>query len=81
MKKNKIKKVITIVVTLLAAAMVVLSGVMKLLNNEQVVNVLTKVGVIEYISLLPLFYLTSLFFYRRPKNLYRVETKIKQKVK
>ena len=44
----KTKRIITIIVTVIASAMVVLSGVMKLMMSEQVVTTLTKVGVANY---------------------------------
>ena len=46
--KMKLKKIITIVVTVLAAGMVVMSGVMKLAGSADVVKMLNAVGVGEY---------------------------------
>jgi hypothetical protein len=55
----KTKKIITIIVTVIASAMVVLSGVMKLMMSEQVVTTLSKVGVANYI--IPLGLMEILF--------------------
>lgn len=68
MKQNKIKKVITIIVTILAAAMVTLSGIMKLTNNEQVVTGMTKLGVGEFIPLLGLMEITFTALFLFPKT-------------
>jgi len=52
MNKNKLKRVITIIVTALTAAMITLSGIFKLTNNVQVVTKLTRVGVAQFLPLL-----------------------------
>jgi uncharacterized membrane protein YphA (DoxX/SURF4 family) len=48
----KTKKIITTIVTVLAAGMVVLSGIMKLSGSEQIVTTMNKVGVGPYIHTL-----------------------------
>ena len=68
MNKTKIKKVITIIVTILAAAMVTLSGIMKLTNNEQVVTGMTKLGIGEFIPLLGLMEITFTALFLFPKT-------------
>ena len=71
MKKNKIKKVVTIIVTILAAAMVTLSGIMKLTNNEQVVTKLTKLGVGQFLPLLGCMEIafTALFLFPKTRKM------------
>lgn len=66
---NKSKKIITIVIMSIASLMVVLSGIMKLSQNEQIVETMTKVGVIEYINLLGIMEIvfTALFLF--PKTM------------
>lgn len=66
---NKTKKIITIVVTAIASLMVVFSGVLKFSHSPQVVETLTKVGVIDYINLLGSMEIvfTALFVY--PKTM------------
>jgi hypothetical protein len=55
----KTKKIITVIVTVIASAMVILSGVMKLSMSEQIVTTMTKVGVANYI--IPLGLMEILF--------------------
>ena len=71
MKMNKIKKVITTIVTILAAAMVTLSGIMKLTNNEQVVTKLTRVGVGNLLPLLGCMEIafTALFLFPKTRKI------------
>ena len=65
----KAMKIITIVVTSLAAILVVISGIMKLMKSEEIVSTLTKVGVGDYITILGLMEIsfTALFIY--PKTM------------
>lgn len=65
----KAKKIATIVVTALASLMPVLSGIMKLGHNPQIVETLTKVGVEGYLIPLGLMEIgfTALFVY--PKTM------------
>ena len=66
---NKSKKIITIVITVIASFMVILSGVLKLSYNEQIVDTMSKVGVREYIILLGIMEIafTTLFLF--PKTM------------
>jgi len=68
MKTNKTKRVITIVVTVLAAAMVILSGIMKLTKSEQVMTVLINVGVGEYVTLLGIMEIAFMGIFLFPKT-------------
>ena len=55
----KAQKIITIVVTVLAVGLVVLSGVMKLIGTRQIIDTLSKVGVVQY--LIPLGLMEIIF--------------------
>jgi len=63
--------VVTIIVTILAAAMVTLSGIMKLTNNEQVVTKLTKLGVGQFLPLLGCMEIafTALFLFPKTRKM------------
>ncbi|MCF0048839.1 DoxX family protein [Dyadobacter sp. LJ53] len=65
----KARKIITIGVTVIASAMVVLSGIMKLTAGEEFVSAMTKVGIAEYLVPLALMEIgfTALFLY--PKTM------------
>ncbi|CAG5067728.1 hypothetical protein DYBT9623_00450 [Dyadobacter sp. CECT 9623] len=65
----KAKKIITIVVTALASAMVVFSGVMKLMGSDEVVATMSKMGVADHTVTLGLMEIgfTALFLY--PKTM------------
>ncbi|MET7257666.1 DoxX family protein [Dyadobacter fermentans] len=65
----KAKKIATIVLTALASALPVLSGVMKLSQNPEIVETLSKVGVGDYLIPLGLMEIgfTALFVY--PKTM------------
>lgn len=65
----KAKKIATIVLTALASALPVLSGVMKLSQNPEIVETLSKVGVGDYLVPLGLMEIgfTALFVY--PKTM------------
>ncbi|QIP15535.1 DoxX family protein [Spirosoma aureum] len=67
----KIKRIATIVVTVLAAGMVILSGVMKLTHSAQIVETLTKVGVGPYITMLGIMEIgfSALFLYPKTMKL------------
>jgi len=71
MKKNNIKKLIPIIVTILAAAMITLSGIMKLTNNEQVVTKMSKVGVGQFLPLLGCMEIafTALFLFPKTRKI------------
>lgn len=66
---NKTKKIITIAMTAIASLMVIFSGIMKFSHSEQVVDTMTKVGVIDYINLLGFMEIafTALFIF--PKTM------------
>src|SRR6187551_317707 len=68
MKTTKTTRVITIVVTVLAAVMVTLSGIMKLMKSEQVTTVLNSVGVGEYITLLGVMEIAFMGIFLFPKT-------------
>lgn len=65
----KAKKIATIVVTVLASLLPVLSGIMKLTKSPEIVETLTKVGVADYLVPLGLMEIgfTALFVY--PKTM------------
>lgn len=65
----KAKKIIAIAVTVIAALMVVMSGVMKLTGSPELVSGLAKVGVGQYLIILGLMEIgfTALFLY--PKTM------------
>ncbi|MCF2488939.1 DoxX family protein [Dyadobacter sp. CY347] len=65
----KAKKIITIGVTVVSSALVVLSGIMKLSRSEEIVSSLSKVGVGDYLVPLALMEIgfTALFIY--PKTM------------
>ena len=48
----KIKKIITVIVTVLAVLMVVFSGVMKFIGGEEITSAMEKVGVLPYLLIL-----------------------------
>ena len=63
----KAKKIITIVITVIAGLMVTFSGIMKLIKPRDVVDKLTAAGVGNYITLLGTMEIvfTALFIYPR----------------
>lgn len=65
----KAKKIITIVVTVIASAMVVFSGIMKLTAGEEIVSSMSKVGIADYLVPLAIMEIgfTALFLY--PKTM------------
>jgi len=65
----KAKKIITIVVTVLAVGLVVLSGIMKLLGTKQIIETLTKVGVVQYLIPLGLMEITFAGLFVYPKTM------------
>ena len=67
----KIMRILTIVMTVLAAGMAILSGVMKLTQSAQVVEGLSKVGVGSYIIPLGLMEIgfAALFLYSKTMKL------------
>jgi uncharacterized membrane protein YphA (DoxX/SURF4 family) len=65
----KAKKIITIVLTTIAGAMVILSGVMKLSGAETVVKTLTNVGVGNYIKILGIMEIGFAALFLFPKTM------------
>jgi hypothetical protein len=63
------KKIITTVITVIAAAMVIMSGVMKLMKSDQVVSTLNNVGVGAYINLLGLMEIVFAGLFLYPKTM------------
>jgi DoxX-like family len=65
----KAKKIITIVVTSLAALMVILSGIMKLTMSEEIVTGMTNVGVGNFIIVLGLMEIAFTLLFIYPKTM------------
>ncbi len=65
----KVKKIITIVVTVLAAGLVVMSGVMKLLHVAAVTDTLSKMGVLPFITVLGLMEIGFAILFLFPKTM------------
>lgn len=67
----KIKRILTITATVLAAGMVILSGVMKLMRSPQIIETLTKVGVETHVIELGLMEIgfAALFLYPKTMKL------------
>jgi hypothetical protein len=65
----KTKKIITITITSIAALMVTLSGVMKLIGSEQIVTTMNKVGVGPYINILGIMEIAFAALFVFPKTM------------
>ncbi|CAG5007776.1 hypothetical protein DYBT9275_04123 [Dyadobacter sp. CECT 9275] len=65
----KAKKIITIVLTVIASGMVILSGIMKLTGGEEVVKVMNHVGVGPYINLLGIMEIVFALLFVYPKTM------------
>ncbi len=65
----KAKKIITIVVTALAALMVIFSGIMKLSMGEEIVATMSKFGVGDYIIVLGIMEITFSLLFLYPKTM------------
>lgn len=65
----KAKKIITITATSIAALIVALSGVMKLIKNEEVVSKMTSVGVGNYITILGVMEIAFITMFLFPKTM------------
>ncbi|WP_080057624.1 DoxX family protein [Spirosoma aerolatum] len=65
----KSKRIVTIVITVLAAGMVILSGIMKLTQSAQVMESLNKVGVGHYVILLGCMEIGFTLLYLYPKTM------------
>src|SRR5688500_20303896 len=63
----KIWKIITVVATVLAVSMVILSGVMKFIGGEEITTTMEKVGVLPYLLVLgSMEIIFALLFLLRP---------------
>ncbi|GAB3954313.1 hypothetical protein GCM10028805_39550 [Spirosoma harenae] len=69
MMNPKTKRILTIIVTVLAAGMVILSGIMKLTQSAQVIEGLNKVGVGPYVILLGIMEIAFTLLYLYPKTM------------
>jgi DoxX-like family len=65
----KAKRIITIVITSIAALMVLFSGIIKLTHNEKAVTTLTNVGVGQYINWLGLMEVVFTILFLIPKTM------------
>ena len=65
----KAKKIITIIITALAALMVLFSGMMKLIKNEKIVAGLAGAGVGNYITILGLMEIVFTILFIIPKTM------------
>ncbi|GAB4017214.1 DoxX family protein [Spirosoma koreense] len=67
----KITRILTIGITVLAAGMVILSGIMKLIKSPRIVETLTKVGVGDHLTELGLMEIgfAALFLYPKTMKL------------
>jgi hypothetical protein len=63
------KKIITIIVTSIAALMVTISGVFKLIRSEQVVTKMTALGVGKYLTMLGIMEITFTAIFLFPKTM------------
>lgn len=65
----KFKKIITIVITVLAVGIVVLSGIMKLSGSAELVSKMSEVGVGSYITVLGIMEITFAALFAWPKTM------------
>ena len=65
----KEKKIITITATSLAAIMVILSGLMKIIKNEEVVSKMNAVGVGKYVTILGIMEIAFITIFLFPKTM------------
>ena len=63
------KKIITIATTSIAAVIVTLSGIMKLIKSEAVVSKMTTVGVGKYITMLGVMEIAFIAIFLFPKTM------------
>jgi hypothetical protein len=68
MKSTKTTRIISIVLMVIPSLMLIMSGVMKLIGAQQVVDGLTKVGLGNYITLFGLIELVSVALLWIPKT-------------
>ena len=69
MKKMKLKKIITLVITVLAVGMVVLSGIMKLSGSPELLAKMAEVGVGPYVPVLGIMEITFAALFAWPKTM------------
>jgi len=69
LKKMKFKKIITLVFTVLAVGMVVLSGIMKLSANPELVAKMSEIGIGPYIPVLGIMEITFAALFAWPKTM------------
>ncbi len=65
---DKTKRIISIILMILPSIMLVMSAVMKLIGNEQVVTGMTKIGLGSYIKVLGVVELLSVALLLYPKT-------------
>lgn len=65
----KVKKIITIAFTVLAVGMVVLSGIMKLSGNPELVEKMSKLGIGPFIPMLGIMEITFAALFAWPKTM------------
>lgn len=65
----KVKQILTITFTVLAAGMVILSGIMKLMQSPELVAGLTKAGVGPYIAALGIMEISFALLFLYPKTM------------
>ncbi|OIN60593.1 DoxX family protein [Arsenicibacter rosenii] len=65
----KIKRILTITFTVLAAGMSIMSGVMKLIGSPEIVSTLSKVGVGAYLPMLGLMEIGFALLFLYPKTM------------
>ncbi|GAB3932319.1 DoxX family protein [Larkinella terrae] len=66
---TKAKQIITIIFTVIASGMTILSGIMKLMGGNEVVEGLTKAGVGPYIPVLGIMEITFAALFIYPKTM------------
>ncbi|MGV3560908.1 DoxX family protein [Larkinella arboricola] len=66
---SKIKRIATILFTVLAAGMTIFSGIMKLTASPEMVATLNKMGVAPYVTLLGMMEIVFALLYLYPKTM------------
>jgi sorbitol-specific phosphotransferase system component IIC len=65
----KVKRIVTLVITVLAVLMTVLSGVMKLVGSPDVISMFAAMGVTQYITVLGILQLTFIALFAYPPTM------------
>ena len=65
----KVKRIATLVITVLAVLMTVLSGTMKLIGSPDVISMLTTMGVTQHVTILGILQLTFIALFAYPPTL------------